>query len=85
MLVTQIPTLDNSSMLTPDELREELTRMQSQLMAMGQRLHDMTGIAHNQATLIDNMVNAHDSGNYDGIRAQLQRLSEHRASFKKPH
>lgn len=83
MIVTQMPTLTNPAMLTPDELREELARAQEQLLAMGQKLHDMTGIAHNQATLIDRMVDAHDSNDYEGIRVQLQRLSEHRASFKK--
>lgn len=87
---TAMPTMCNPDRIDDIELlRDELRRANDNAFKLGARLHELTVIVHNQIALINSMVDAHDQDDYDAVRVQLQRLSEHRASFttktSKPH
>ena len=66
------------------ELRKELHRVNVSVATLSGKLRAMNEIAHHQAVLIESMVDAHEANDHAGVRLQLQRLSEHRASFKAP-
>lgn len=65
-------------MLNPEDVKAELARMQREIYAMGDKVMSLTQICHNQAGLIDRLIDCFERQDHAALGMHLQQLSEHR-------
>lgn len=83
-VVTQGATLCNVEKLSHEELKDHVNSLQKQSLQMSVHLHNLSLIAHNQAEVMELLVDAHESGDHGAIATKLQELSDWRKSRSKP-
>lgn len=64
-------------------MKEELARIKSEFTVLSDRLMNLTRICHNQASLIDALLDSFDGDDEAALHDQLKRLSTHRAKVLK--
>lgn len=64
-------------------MKDELARIQSEVLALSDKLMNLTRICHNQASLIDALLDSFDGDDDAALHDQLKRLSTHRSKVLK--